>query len=137
MKILKKYRDLIIQFVKFGIVGFSNTFISLGVYYALVYFGVYYLLANACGFVVSVINAFYWNNKYVFKDKTETSMVRTFLKVFASYGGSFCISTVLIFVMVNLLGISEWWAPLLRLAVTVPINFLLNKLWAFRRKSES
>lgn len=136
MKRFKKYKDLLIQFVKFGMVGLSNTFISLAVYYILVYFRIHYLLANACGFVISVINAFYWNNKYVFKDKTETSIVRAFLKVFASYGGSFCISTGLIFVMVNLLGISEWLAPLLRLVVTVPINFLLNKLWAFRKKGE-
>ncbi len=136
MKISGKYKELFIQFIKFGIVGFSNTFISLAVYYILVFLGVHYLLANACGFVISVVNAFYWNNKYVFTDKTETSTVKAFFKVFASYGGSFCLSTILIFLLVDLLGVSEWLAPLLRLVVTVPINFLMNKLWAFRKKEK-
>lgn len=136
MKISEKYKSLLIQFIKFGIVGFSNTFISLAVYYILVYFGIHYLVANGFGFVISVLNAFYWNNKYVFTDKTETSTLKAFFKVFASYGGSFCISTVLIFLLVDLLGVSEWLAPLLRLVVTVPLNFIMNKLWAFRKKEK-
>lgn len=136
MKNWGKYKNLLIQFLKFGIVGFSNTVISLAVYYIFVYFGVHYLVANGIGFVISVMNAFYWNSKYVFTDKTETSNLKAFSKVFASYGGSFCISTVLIFLLVDLFRVSEWLAPLLRLVVTVPLNFVMNKLWAFRKKEK-
>lgn len=131
---LDNYKQTFIQFMKFGIVGLSNTVISLLVYYIFVYLGVNYIIANALGFCVSVINAFYWNNKYVFDDKTETNVKKAFFKVFISYGGSFCISTVLIFIMVDILHISEFLAPLLRLIVTVPINFTMNKLWAFRKR---
>lgn len=125
---------LIKQFLKFGVVGVSNTLISLSVYYVLVYFGCHYALANAGGFALSVINAFYWNNKYVFVDKQEKSLLKAFLKVFASYGGSFLISMVLITVFVEVFHISEWLAPILRLVVTIPINFVVNKLWAFKDK---
>ena len=65
-----KYRNWIpslIQFVKFGIVGLSNTLISYVVYVAGVRFGMHYLLASILGFVISVLNSFYWNNKYVFE----------------------------------------------------------------------
>lgn len=127
-------KESILQFIKFAIVGFSNTLISLAVYYILVFFGLHYVLANACGFVVSVCNAFYWNNKYVFREKTETSTLRAFGKVFLSYGGSFLLSTVLISLFVEVLHVSEYIAPLLRLVVTVPLNFLVNKLWAFKDK---
>ena len=58
----------------------SGTFISLAVYYILVYFGVHYLVANGLGFVISVMSAFYWNDKYVFMDKTETSTIKAFLR---------------------------------------------------------
>ena len=125
---------LFIQFIKFGIVGVSNTLISLGVYYILVYFGVNYLLANAAGFVLSVINSYFWNSRYVFKEKTESSGVKAFSKVFISYGISFCLSTVLLFLFVQVLEISEYLAPILRLVFTIPLNFLMNKIWAFKEK---
>lgn len=40
----KEFFALVWQFIKFGIVGFSNTLISLAVYYILVFFGWNYLL---------------------------------------------------------------------------------------------
>lgn len=132
-KILK-IKKLFVQFFKFGIVGISNTLISLITYYILVYLGAHYILANTAGFLISVCNAFYWNSKYVFKDSEETKW-RAFVKVFMSYGGSFLLSTCIIFVLVEVLNISEWLAPILRLVVTVPLNFVVNKLWAFRDKS--
>lgn len=132
----KELFALVWQFFKFGLVGISNTLISLAVYYILVAFGVNYILANTMGFLISVINAFFWNYRYVFKDKTETSIPKSFTKVFLTYGISFLVSTVLIWFMVDILHISEWIAPLIRLVVTVPLNFVLNKLWAFRKKEK-
>lgn len=129
---MKKKR--FIQFFKFLIVGCSNTAISLGIYYILVYLGVQYILANTAGFVISVCNAFYWSNKYVFTQKTERNTLKLFGKVFLSYGGSFLLSTILITVFVEILNISEYVAPLLRLIITVPLNFFVNKLWAFKDK---
>ena len=119
------------QFVKFGIVGVSNTLISLGVYYVLVYLSVYYILAHVASFVVSVCNAYFWNSRYVFSKKGG-SEVKPFIRTFVVYGGTFLLSTGLLYVMVEMLFVSEWLAPLLNLCVTVPLNFLLNKYWAFR-----
>lgn len=148
MSIVKKLQDkfnvhskkdffaLVWQFIKFGIVGFSNTLISLAVYYILVFLGWNYLLANTMCFLISVCNAFFWNYRYVFKDKTETSIPKSFSKVFITYGISYLVSTFLIWLMVDILHISEWLAPLIRLVVTVPLNFVLNKLWAFRKREK-
>ena len=132
----KEFFALVWQFIKFGIVGFSNTLISLAVYYILVFFGWNYLLAKTMGFLISVCNAFFWNYRYVFKDKTETSIPKSFSKVFITYGISYLVSTFLIWLMVDIMHISEWLAPLIRLVVTVPLNFVLNKLWAFRKREK-
>lgn len=133
-KMYSKLKNLVQQFAKFGLVGVSNTLISLGVYYLLVGLGVHYLLANAAGFVISVCNSYFWNSRFVFKDKQETSGVRAFIKVFCSYGVSFCLSSVLMVLFVQILGISEYLAPILRLLFTIPLNFVMNKLWAFKEK---
>lgn len=82
------------QFVKFGLVGVSNTLISLAVYYAVVLLlGVeHYILANTLGFVISVINAYIWNSKFVFQKK-DRKHGKSFVKVFVSYGSTFLLGT--------------------------------------------
>jgi len=119
------------QFLKFGIVGISNTLLSLTIYYILVYFCVNYLLANVIAFVVSVLNAYYWNSRFVFKQNKENKIKRL-VKVYISYGVTFLIGQGLLYLMVNLIGISKFVAPVINLVVTIPLNFILNKFWAFR-----
>jgi len=119
------------QFIKFGIVGVSSTLINLGTYYALIYIGVHYILANFIAFVVSVCNAYFWNSRYVFSKKRDGS-VKPFFKTFIVYSGTFLLGTGLMYCMVDLIGISKWLAPLINLCFTVPLNFLLNKFWAFK-----
>ncbi len=63
------------QFVKFGIVGLSNTLVSYVIYYFTIrgceIAGVFqktdYILATVVSFLLSVLWSFYWNKKYVFK----------------------------------------------------------------------
>ena len=57
------------QLIEFGIVGLSNNVIYYIAYAILILLSVPYLVAGSVGFLVSVINAYYWNNKYVFRTK--------------------------------------------------------------------
>ena len=140
MYVRRKYMSALVwawhrseQLIKFALVGCSNTIISLAVYYIFHYFlDANYLIAYTLGFLVSVCNAFYWNNKYVFKDKRENSLVKAFIKLVASYGVSFLLSLVMIGIMVELLRIPSLIAPVLKLMVTIPLNFILNKIWVFK-----
>ncbi|MBD5524304.1 MAG: GtrA family protein [Lachnospiraceae bacterium] len=124
------------QFIKFAIVGCSNTIINLAVYYLCIFLGVNYLLAYTLGFLISVCNAFFWNNKYVFVNKKETSIFKAFVKVFASYGFSFLLSIVLMSLLVEVCSISSLIAPILKMVVTIPLNFVLNKIWAFKDRKD-
>lgn len=122
----------ILQFIKFGIVGLSNTAISLLIYYIFIYLNPnWYLIGNAVGFFVSVLNAYYWNSKYVFI-KEQKGHIKSLIKTFIVYGATFALGTALLFVMVNYLSISPVIAPLLNLILTIPLNFLLNKRWAMK-----
>lgn len=125
-----KVKDSFIQFVKFGIVGLSNTVIALITYYLFLYLGCHYLLANVIAWLVSVFNAYYWNHRYVFQ--SDTHWFRVLVKTYLSYGVSFLFGTVLLVTFVELLGISDKIAPLLTLIITIPTNFLMNKFWAFK-----
>ena len=120
----------IIQFIKFGIVGLSNTAIGLGSYYLFLWLGWHYMLANVMSWIISVFNAFYWNSKYVFN--TGGSWLRALFRTYVSYGFSFVIGAVVLYVLVEWGGISDVIAPLVVLIITIPLNFVLNKFWAFK-----
>jgi len=124
-------RVFIWQFVKFGIVGLSNTILSLAIYYVLVFSQVHYLIAHTIAFMVSVLNAYYWNRKYVFK-QMDGNKYKQLAKVYAAYGFTFFLGMGLMFIIVDVIGISNLVAPIINLCVTVPLNFILNKYWSFR-----
>ncbi len=127
--------DIIKQLIKFGVVGVSNTLISYVVYIVLVYFKTHYIVASIIGFIISVLNAYYWNNKYVFKERGGEQRIwwKTLVKTFASYAGTgLILSNVLLIIWVEWTGVSEMLAPILNLLITVPLNFVMNKYWAFK-----
>lgn len=128
--IIVKSRGDIIQFLKFAIVGLSNTFIALAVYYVLIYISCNYLIANTIAWIISVFNAFYWNNKYVFKN--ENTWLKALLKTYLSYGVSFLLGTFLLYVFVEVCLFNTKIAPLLTLILTIPLNFIMNKFWTFK-----
>jgi putative flippase GtrA len=132
MKCISK--STIIQFIKFGIVGFSNTAIAYIIYASLVYFNFHYLFANITAFFISVLNSFFWNNKYVFKNEASGKRVIFYalVKTYISYAFSgIIIGNILLFVLIDVLHISKYLAPFFGLVITVPLNFVLNKKWAF------
>lgn len=123
---------LAVQFIKFGIVGVSNTLISLIVYYIFLFIDPgLYLIGNAVGFAVSTFNAYFWNNKFVFKKGKKEKNIAVIVKTYISYGASFFVSEGLMYVLVDILEVSKMIAPIAILFVTVPLNFLLNKLWVY------
>ena len=146
------------QFIKFGLVGISNTLISEGLYCLFVFFGMHYLPAYFLGFTISVFNAYYWNNRYVFKNESEQKRVwwKVLLKTYVSYLAGFIISSVLLVFWIDIVQLSKYlsgiaeicagcgfesldayfWSEIiaagLNLLIVVPLNFLVNKFWAFK-----
>lgn len=126
-----------VQFVQFCVVGLSNTLISYLIYAAFVLLGWNYILGSIVGFVVSVTNSFYWNNKYVFKQENgkHRSILASYVKTFLSYAATgLVLANILLVIWVEVLHLPELLGPIVSLLVTIPLNFILNKLWAFRNK---
>lgn len=134
----------IVQFIKFGIVGLSNTMISYVIYVAgllllqkIHFLQRYdYLVSQVVAFVVSVLWSFYWNSKMVFtlEDGKKRSVWKALIKTFISYSftGLF-LNSILLVLWVKVIGISEFVAPLINLLFSVPLNFIINKFWAFKQ----
>ena len=136
--------DALMQFIKFGIVGLSNTVISYAIYVGVLLLfqknkiipTIDYLVAQVIAFILSVLWSFYWNNKYVFqkKDDEERNLLQSLIKTYISYAftGLF-LNSILSLLWVEIVHIPKMVAPIINLLVSVPINFLMNKFWAFRK----
>ena len=130
-----------IQFVKFGIVGVSNTLLSYLINVAALlalspfHLAWDYFAANIIAFILSVAWSFFWNNKYVFKaaEGQERNIPAALFKTYVSYAVTgLLLANILSYIWVDVIGISKFIAPLLNLVISVPVNFFLNKLWAFK-----
>lgn len=138
MKIKKdKLGEFLKQFLKFGIIGFINTVISYlitnGGYYIL---GLHEQLANIIAFIITVFISFILNGKFVFNEETEkNSFLKSLIRVYAAYSitGLF-LTAILLYIEEQLCGIPHYIATLMNLIITVPVNFLLNKFWAYKNK---
>lgn len=132
----KDLRARLEQLIKFGIVGVSNTIISYVVYALLVYLGMHYLLANVISYFAGVVNSFFWNSRYVFKTQGDPTLnpAKVFLKTLtASAFTGLVVNNLLLMFWVRVVGVNEYLGPLLNLVVTFPLNYLLNKYWAYRK----
>lgn len=137
LKVSDKSWKVWCQFVKFGIVGLSNNVIYYVAYICMVSLSVHYLIASCVGFFASVVNAYYWNNKYVFEKGRSEERVWwiTFIKTFLAYAGTGLImNSLLLILWVDVCSIHEMIAPILNLLITIPLNYILNKFWAFKGK---
>lgn len=129
-------KALIWQFIKFGLVGISNTIVSMSVYYLFLWINDdLYMLGSILGTIISIANAFLWNELFVFNgnNKDLMSIIRRLGKTYISYGGTSLLSTVLLWVEVNMFYVSRAYAPIVNLLLTIPLNYLINKFWTFRR----
>lgn len=91
----------------------------------------HYLIANTIAFFVSVLNSYFWNNRYVFTDRKD-SQLHALCKMYLAYGLTFSLGTLLLYIMVSIMDISDLIAPIINLFLTIPLNFILNKFWAMK-----
>jgi putative flippase GtrA len=131
-RILKIYR-FFERFIKFSIVGLINTAVYFGVYYLLLALGVHHLAANIIAYLAGSVNGYLLSKVWVFKD-SEATVKQSVLKFYVVYGSSLLLSTGLIALFVDGLGISEKIAPIITICFTTPYNYFLQKIWAFREK---
>lgn len=149
------------QIIKFILVGVSNTIVSEVIYTILIFFKVHYLPASFIGFSLSVLNAYYWNSKYVFKEQKDAQKRvwwKVLFRTYVAYLWGYFVSAVLLIVWIDFIHVSQWMEPLgnrfvnagydrldvqflgsllaavLNLIITVPMNFVINKYWAFKQK---
>ena len=131
---IEKIKNLIIkhkQFLLFCLVGASNTLITLGVYTLLLKIGVLDLIATTIGYICGIINGYLWSSKVVFKKKKTIDNAAKFVIVnLITIGVNF----FLMWLWIYQLEIHQILAQVITVCFTMPLNFILNKIWTYRSK---
>jgi putative flippase GtrA len=120
-----------VQLGKFAAVGASGYVVNLGVYAALLHSGIHFRLAAVVSFVVSAASNYLLNRSWTFRaDRGH----------FAAQGLRFlvvsgvCLGANQLWLTVFIwLGAGKIVAQALAIVCVMPLNFLGNKLWSFRR----
>lgn len=122
---------VLVQFVKFGIVGVSNTLLTFAVYTLLLkVFGVWYLAASAIGFVVGATNGFLLNRRWTFRDHVGDSL--TPVRWAVVQGGGLAINEALLYVFVHDASLDKLLAQAMATVVVTVSTFFVNRAWTFR-----
>lgn len=146
------------QFIKFGIIGAFNTVVSYTVYsisYHLFNFSAQ--ISNVFGFVISVFSAFLLQGRFVFNDGGEKRVWwKVLIKTYASYAFTgLVLTSFLLWLWLDLIDLGQYFgtasvylsevginmsgtdiaasiAPFMNMVITIPLNFLINKFWAYK-----
>lgn len=127
----------LLQFIKFGMVGALNTVLSYLISNAGYYlFHLHEQICNLIAFFITVLVSYLLNSRFVFSRKEQDAQpwYKALAKVYVSYGlTELVLAGMLLFVQERILGIPHFIATFINLCMTVPLNFFLNKFWAYRK----
>ena len=126
MKVIAQGRG---EFLRFVAVGALNTALTYGLYVALVHF-MHYQLAYALAYVAGIVLQFVLHSRFVFRVPLRWANMLGYPPIhFVMYG----FGALLLHVLVARLGMDARLAPLVVIALSVPLSFALTRGWLARR----
>lgn len=128
---IKEKSEELIRILKFALVGGSNTLINWITFIILNFIGVNYIIANIIAYCIATINSYIFNSLWVFKNKSDR--IKTSIKFIILNCFGLIINTFLLYCLVDIFKIDKFIALLIVTFIVMIINYIINKLWVFRR----
>ena len=120
------------QLGKFCAVGAVGYVINLAVYDVLLHERIHYLVAATCSFLVAVMSNYSWNRLWTFREHrghVGIQGMRFFVVSLVALGANLAVLHLLIAYG----GLDKLPAQAVAIVLVMPLNFVGNKLWSFRR----
>lgn len=122
---------VVVQFLKFGIVGVSNTLLAFAVYTLLLkVFGVWYVAASGIGFAAGAVNGFLLNRRWTFREHVGDALTPVRWAIVQTCG--LALNLGLVYVFVHDLGMDELVGQIPTTAIVTVLTFAANRSWTFR-----
>ncbi len=121
-----------VQLAKFSTVGATGYAVNLAVYASLIEAGLHYNLAALCSFLVAVTNNYTWNRVWTFRGQRGHVAYQGFRFLVVAVA-ALAVNELLLTAFVAA-GLGKIVAQAIAVVLVMPINFVGNKLWSFRRR---
>jgi dolichol-phosphate mannosyltransferase len=128
----------IARFIRFGVVGFSGVFVDLGVFYLLRDgWGLGLTRSAILSAEVAIVNNFFWNDLWTFGDisrrqKGLKKQIKRFIKFNIICLAGLILNVLIVNLLYNLLGVNEYLAKLIAIAMVTVWNFWFNLKLSWR-----
>ncbi|MFC1662931.1 GtrA family protein [Patescibacteria group bacterium] len=124
------------QFIKFSMVGVSNTIIDFSLYLLLTrIFHIHFLIANALAFVIAVTWSYTANKMWTFRD-TSNRMTAQFTKFIIINLVGLGLAEGILSVLVIYFGLWDILSKFIAVLIVVFWNFWANRHWTFKDSQE-
>ncbi len=120
---------LLLQWLRFVVVGATNTVLSWCVYAVLERVGVHYLLASGLAFVLGALNSYVLNRRWTFHSRRRRAPEAARFVVIQCIGLG--IDVALLYVLTQDAGVHHLIAQALVFPVASVVTFGLSRQWAF------
>ncbi len=132
---MSKYWDMFVKFIKFNIVGVMNTALDLGIFALLTWVGLGEGLAKTVSYSCGVLNSYFWNSRWTFKQEHKKS-AREFLLFVLVNLVSYAVARIVLQGSLTWLHIENAnIRNLIATPVSVIVNFIGNRLFVFKKSS--
>lgn len=124
------HKEEIRKIVKFGIIGVINTLLFFTLFF--LFFNIikfHYLLATTISYFLAIINSFAFNKKWTFESNGNSR--KEFIKFCFVNCIAIIVNSLVMFLLVDKIGLNPWFAQVLTICVTMCVNYLGNRLWTF------
>lgn len=131
MSVIKRVADRIFKkdFARFLLSGGFNTVVTYGLYLLILNF-LAYRESYTIAYVAGIVLAYSLNRYFVFKSHNGVRSVALFPLI---YLVQYLASLLVLWVWVEKLGLDDRLAPLIAIAITVPLTFVLSKYLFLKR----
>ena len=131
---IKYKKEVIHQFIKFGIVGLIGTIINLFILFLLTDLaGVYYLFSAIIAFFIAMTSNFILNKIWSFKEKINDEFRKKWGQFFIVSLAALIINLIFLYILTELLKIHYIISQAMAIVIAMIINFLGNKIWTFSK----
>ncbi|MGW1226944.1 GtrA family protein [Streptomyces sp. NPDC001478] len=125
--------SLTAQIARFALVGVVNTGTYYGCYLLLLH-GLPYLAAHVLAFALSMVGSFFLNAYFTYRTRPTW---RKFLLFPLTNAANFVITTGGVYLLVDLAGFSDRYAPLVAAAAAIPLTFVVSRTIMLRPDAPS
>ncbi len=120
------------QFIKFGLVGVSNTLITMVVIWGMMkWLGCAEGLSNFTGYVAGLLNSFIWNKQWTFKE-SNAGWIGSAFRFAVAFVFCYALQYGLVLFLNSRLPIDHYYNHLIGMVFYTVLNFVITKFYTFK-----